>query len=148
MLNFQEAMEKDWHFSSRETHCEHCLRIEKQNREGNAAKRWIDRHKERYGPLKIAILGDDLYACHSICASVAEAGMHFVLTCKDESHPWIAEQVRHAEPETYERREWNHRNHLVYRYKWAKGIENRAEGEKLPVNYLYKYSKHRQRYTF
>jgi hypothetical protein len=25
----------------------------------------------------------------------------------------------------------------VYRHKWVKGIENRAEGEKLPVNYLY-----------
>jgi hypothetical protein len=63
--------------------------------------------------------------------------MHFLLTCKNESHPWIAEQVRYAEPETYERREWNHRNHLVYRYRWVRGIENRAEGEKLPVNYLY-----------
>jgi hypothetical protein len=67
---------------------------------------------------------------------VAEAGMHFLLNCKDESHPWIVEQVRYAEPETYERREWNHRNHLVYRYRWVKGIENRAEGKKLLVNYL------------
>jgi hypothetical protein len=50
---------------------------EKQDCERNAAKRWINRHKE-----------------------------------KDESHPWIAEQVRYAEPERYERREWNHRNHL------------------------------------
>jgi hypothetical protein len=63
--------------------------------------------------------------------------MKFLLTCKDESHPWIAEQVRYAEPGRYERREWNHRNHLVYRYKRANGIENRAEGEKLLVNYLY-----------
>ncbi|MDR2095563.1 MAG: hypothetical protein LBP76_08595, partial [Treponema sp.] len=90
---------------------------EKRDCERNAAKRWIDRHKERYGPLKVTILGDDLYACHSTCVLVAEAGMHFLLNCTDESHPWIAEQVRYAEPETYERREWNHRNHLVYRYR-------------------------------
>jgi hypothetical protein len=25
----------------------------------------------------------------------------------------------------------------VYRYRWVTGIKNRAEGEKLPVNYLY-----------
>jgi hypothetical protein len=110
---------------------------EKQDCERNAAKQWINRHKERYGPLNITILGNDLYACHAICASLVEAGMQFLLNCKDESHPWIAEQVRYAEPETYERREWNHRNHLVYRYRWVKGIENRTEGEKLLVNYLY-----------
>jgi hypothetical protein len=71
----------------------------KQDCERNAAERRINRHKERYGPLKIAILGDDLYACHSICASVAEAGMNFLPACKDGSRLRIAGQVRYAEPE-------------------------------------------------
>ena len=31
---------------------------------------------------------------------------------------------------------WNGRNHLEYRYRWINGLENRAEGDKLPVNYL------------
>ncbi|MDR2094557.1 MAG: hypothetical protein LBP76_03455 [Treponema sp.] len=35
---------------------------EKQDCERNVAKRWINRHTGRYGPLNITILGDDLYA--------------------------------------------------------------------------------------
>jgi hypothetical protein len=109
---------------------------EKQDCERNAAKRWLTTHKERYSSLKLTLLGDDLYACHPICAAVLDAGMHFLFTCKDESHPWIAEQVRYAEVEQREERTWNGRSHLVYRYKWVNGLENRAEGEKLPVSYL------------
>jgi hypothetical protein len=63
--------------------------------------------------------------------------MSFIFTCKDESHPWIAEQVKYAQKEQHTRREWNGRNHLEYRYSWVNGIENRAEGERLSVNYLY-----------
>ncbi|MDR3355842.1 MAG: hypothetical protein LBO04_01490 [Spirochaetaceae bacterium] len=50
-------------------------------------------------------MGDDLYACHPVCASLAEAGMSFLPACKDESRPWIAGRVRYAGPERYERRE-------------------------------------------
>jgi hypothetical protein len=62
--------------------------------------------------------------------------MSFLLTCREESHLWIAEQVRYGEGETREVREWNRRTHLRRRYSRVNGIENRAEGEKLPVNYL------------
>jgi hypothetical protein len=169
------------YFSSERIHCEHCLRTEKRNRDGektvtyyhtvlaacivkpgghvvlpvipefirnddgqekqdcerNAAKRWITAHKERYAPLKVTLLGDDLYACHSICSSVVESGMDFLFTCKDDSHPWIAEQYAYGEPQTLTRREWNGREHFEYRYRWMNGLENRAEGERLSVNYLY-----------
>jgi hypothetical protein len=62
--------------------------------------------------------------------------MSFLLTCKEESHPWIAEQVRYGEGETREVREWNGWVHLRHRYSWVNGIENWAEEEKLLVNYL------------
>jgi hypothetical protein len=175
------ALDGTWYFASEEIHCEHCLTMEKKDREGethtlyyhdmvaaavvkpgkpvvvlplipefirngdgrekqdcerNAAKRWIKTHKERYAALKLTILGDDLYCCHSICAELLEAGMSFLLTCKDESHPWIAEQARYGALETREVREWNGRAHVRHRYSWVNGIENRAEGEKLLVNYL------------
>jgi hypothetical protein len=64
---------------------------EKQDGERNAAKRWIKRHRERYSALKLTILGDNLYCCHPICMELLEAGMSFLLTYKEESHPWIAE---------------------------------------------------------
>jgi hypothetical protein len=62
--------------------------------------------------------------------------MHFLFTCKAESHLWITEQVKQSEMNTHEKRVWNGRHHLVHRYRWINGIENRAEGEKLRVNYL------------
>jgi hypothetical protein len=77
------------------------------------------------------LLGDDLYANHNTCKAVVEWGLSFLFTCKDESHPWIAEQVRWGEAETLVITEWNGRNHLEYRYRWINGIENRAEGGKL-----------------
>jgi hypothetical protein len=109
---------------------------EKQDCERNAAKRYLERKGERLRELKPTFLGDDLYACHSICAKILDMGMSFLFTCKDESHPWIAEQVKYSQMEKHARREWNGRNHLEYRYEWVNGIENRAEGEKLSVNYL------------
>jgi len=62
--------------------------------------------------------------------------MDFLLTCKPASHPWIAEQVEYGEPETLEERKWNGRRHIVHKYEWVNGIENRADGEKLLANYL------------
>lgn len=124
--------------------------VEKQDCERNAAKRWIKTHKHRYYPLKVTILGDDLYCCHSICSTVKDAQMDFLFTCKEESHQWIYEQVKYGELETLEKREWNGRNHLVYRYQWINGIENRAEGETLMVNYLYfeLYDEKKRKVTF
>jgi hypothetical protein len=110
---------------------------EKQDCERNAAKRWLQTHTERYSGLKVTILGDDLYCCHTVCKEIREAGMNFLLTCKDESHPWIAEQVKYSFSETHEKREWNGRSHVVYRYKWVNGIENRTDEETVRVNYLY-----------
>jgi hypothetical protein len=110
---------------------------EKQDCERNAAKRWFDRQSVKYAGLTATILGDDLYACHSLCKKIRQAGMHFLFTCKDESHPWIAEQVANTLMSRHTRREWNGRNHLEYRYAWVNRIENRVDGEVLLVNYLY-----------
>jgi hypothetical protein len=44
--------------------------------------------------------------------------------------------VKYAEEKRHEKRTWNGHNHLIYRYRWVNALENRAEGEKLLVNYL------------
>jgi hypothetical protein len=90
---------------------------EKQDGERNAAKRWIRKNQGKYGPLQVTLLGDDLYACHPICAAIPEGGMCFLVTCRPESHPWIMEQVKYSEACTHEKRTWNGRNHLIYRYR-------------------------------
>jgi hypothetical protein len=43
---------------------------EKVDGERNAAKRWIRKNQGKYGPLQVTLLGDDLYACHPICAAM------------------------------------------------------------------------------
>jgi hypothetical protein len=110
---------------------------QKQDCERAGAKRLLEKHGEYYKELKATLLGDDLYANHNTCKDILDRGLSFIFTCKDESHPWIAEQYKYGEPETLTMREWNGRNHLEYRYKWINGVENRADGEKLLVNYLY-----------
>jgi hypothetical protein len=67
---------------------------EKQDCERNAVKRWLKGSGSGLQWLKPTLLGDDLYACHSVCAEVLRRGYRFIFTCKEESHPWIGEQVR------------------------------------------------------
>ncbi|GHU81712.1 hypothetical protein FACS189468_4830 [Spirochaetia bacterium] len=63
--------------------------------------------------------------------------MSFIFTCKPASHPWLTETVENSFLNEQENREWNGRNHLVYRYKWQNGVEIRDDKETLLVNYLY-----------
>jgi hypothetical protein len=109
---------------------------DKQDCGRNAAKRYIKGREAQLKALNPVFLGDDLYACHSICKEILSRGMSFIFTCKNESHPWIAEQADDAPFEENGCAEWNGRNHLVHRYKWLNGVENRADGENLMVNYL------------
>jgi hypothetical protein len=109
----------------------------KQDCERNAMKRYIARRSERLRELKPLFLGDDLYSCHSIESDLDGRGFSFIFTCKEESHPWIAEQTSEGAPfEEYTRTEWNGRNHLEHRYHWLNGVENRADPDFMRVNYL------------
>jgi hypothetical protein len=110
---------------------------QKQDCERKAAQRLLEKHGDYYKSLKATLLGDDLYANHQTCKAIVDHGLSFLFTCKDESHPWIAEQVRWSELETLTVTDWNGKVHLEHRYRWVNGLENRAEGEKLLVNYLY-----------
>jgi hypothetical protein len=109
---------------------------EKQDCERNAMKRWLTGREEELKRLNPIFLGDDLYACHSICEEIVSRRMHFIFTCKDESHPWIAGEVKDAPFERTEWTEWNGRNHLVHTVSWLNGLDNRADGQTLRVNYL------------
>ena len=52
---------------------------EKQDCERNAAKRYLEGKAGRLAGLKPTFLGDDLYACHSICTQILGMGMSFIL---------------------------------------------------------------------
>jgi hypothetical protein len=110
---------------------------QKQDCERTATKRLLEKHGDYYKELNAMLLGDDLYANYNTCKDILNRGLSFLFTCKDESHPWIAEQFKYSEPKTLKITEWNGRNHIEYRYKWVNGLENRADGDVLLVNYIY-----------
>ena len=109
---------------------------EKQDCERNAAKRWLKKHADEYTWLSPTLLGDDLFSNYPFCKEVVEHGYSFIFTCKEDSHPWIAETVKNSFLEETSRREWNGRHHLRYTYQWLNGLEIRDNKETLLVNYL------------
>jgi hypothetical protein len=56
--------------------------------------------------LKATLPGDDLYASRNTCKAVLDSGLSFLFTCGDESHPWIAEQLKRDCAEELNAREW------------------------------------------
>jgi hypothetical protein len=110
---------------------------EKQDCERNAAKRLLDARGEALLWLKPTFLGDDIYCCHEICKKVLGIGANFIFTCKPGTHKWVEEQVKYWDCKTATETEWTGKYHIIRRYSWANGIENRCDGERLTVNYLY-----------
>ena len=108
----------------------------KQDCERNAAKRWLIKHTEEYKWLSPTLLGDDLYSNYPFCKEVLEYGYSFIFTCKDDSHPWLAETVENSYLQETSKREWNGRHHIVYTYRWLNGVEIRDNKETLMVNYF------------
>jgi hypothetical protein len=123
---------------------------QKQDCGRKAAARLLEKHGKYYKTLRATVPGDDLYANHAACKAVPGQGLSFIFTCKDESHPRITGQAGRGIMETLETAFRTGRNHLEHRYKRANGLENRADGEKLPVNYLYSgiYNREKDKITY
>ncbi|MDR0998919.1 MAG: ISNCY family transposase, partial [Treponema sp.] len=109
---------------------------EKQDCERNAAKRWLESNGESYRWLNPVFLGDDLYADYPTCEAIVEKGMHFLFTCKPDSHRWLYDSMDEGCLEQKRVKTWTGRQHLEYRYRWYNGVELRAEQPTLKVNYL------------
>ena len=61
----------------------------KQDCETAAAKRWLEKNAARYAPLKVTLLGDDLYAHQPFCRRTLLHDFHFIFVCKPDSHPTL-----------------------------------------------------------
>jgi hypothetical protein len=66
---------------------------EKQDCEREAAKRWLSDKAEGYRWLGPVYLGDDLYSNYPACAAIVEKEMHFIFTCKPDSHRWLYDSI-------------------------------------------------------
>jgi hypothetical protein len=112
---------------------------EKQDRELNAAQRWLAGCGDDYGPLNVTLLGDDLYGREPCCRAVLDRGMGFILVCKPASHPladeWLAFLERGGAVRTVVRRRRTGQRRETDTYRHAHAIPLRDGDGALPVNW-------------
>lgn len=114
---------------------------EKQDCEQQAIKRWVKRNARRFEPWSVTVLTDDLHSHQPLCEMLVENKMHFIMTCKPESHPTLYQEVESLTDvpgahETHVVRRW-HRNHYEqWRYHWVTHVPLRTGDDTLYVNWL------------
>jgi hypothetical protein len=108
----------------------------KQDCELTAAKRWLAKRAEDLKGLKATILGDDLYSHYPFCKQILENGLSFLLTCKQNTHPWLAETVENSFLTEQTAKIHKGRKHFRHTYRYLNGVPIRDDKETLLVNYL------------
>jgi hypothetical protein len=113
---------------------------EKQDCERNAAKRWLTRHRDRFGNHAVTYLGDDLYSNQPFCEQVCAAKQqHFIFTCKPDSHTTLYEEVallnRLGAVSQVSDRHWTGRTHERWTYRYVNAVPLRAGADALLVNW-------------
>jgi len=113
---------------------------DKQDCEQQAIKRWLDRNGERFEPWSVTILADDLHCHHPLCQLLQEHKLHFILTCKPESHQGLYEELALLEKledavSSKTVRRWNGRYYERLVYRWAEKLPLRKTADTLWVNW-------------
>jgi hypothetical protein len=113
---------------------------EKQDCEQQATKRWVKRNAERFEPWSVTILTDDLHCHQPLCELLLKHKLHFILTCKPESHEALYEELGLLEQvdgaiSTKVVRKWNGRYHERWVYRWAEHLPLRGNLKTLMVNW-------------
>jgi len=113
---------------------------EKQDCEQQAIKRWVERNAERFEPWSVTILTDDLHCHQPLCALLLEHKMHFILTCKPDSHQSLYEELALLEQvdgavSTKAKRHWNGREYERWVYRWADQLPLRGDEKTLYVSW-------------
>lgn len=113
---------------------------EKQDCEQQAIKRWVKRNARRFSPWRVTVLADDLHSHQPVCELLLAHKMHFILTCKVESHLTLYEELELLERvegaiSTQRVRQWNGRFHEWWIYRWAEHLPLRGDAKVLYVNW-------------
>jgi hypothetical protein len=112
---------------------------DKQDCETAAGKRWLEQYGARYSPLGVTILGDDLYCHQPMCERILEAGCHFLLTCKPESHRTLYEWLEGLEGcggiGTRTVKRWTGKEYQLDTYRYAEQVPLRDGADGLLVNW-------------
>jgi hypothetical protein len=113
---------------------------EKQDCEQQASKRWVERNAERLEPWGVTILTDDLHCHQPFCELLLKHKLHFILTCKPDSHEALYEELALLERvdgaiSTKVVRKWNGRYHERWVYRWAEQLPLRGDLKALLVSW-------------
>jgi len=112
----------------------------KQDCEQQAVKRWVERNAERFEPWHVTILTDDLHCHQPFCERLRKHKMHFILTCKPDSHEALYEELALLERvegaiSTKVVRKWNGRYYERRVYRWAEHLPLRGDAKTLLVSW-------------
>lgn len=113
---------------------------EKQDCETAAGKRWMDQNCARYAPLKVTLLGDDLYAHQPTCRRALLNSFHFIFVCKPQSHTALYRWVDLLQPgvglQVLKQRVKNPKGHWeTHTYRFANGVPLVEGDDALKVNW-------------
>jgi hypothetical protein len=112
---------------------------QKQDCENAAVKRWLDKnHQKKYG-YPVTLLGDDLYSRQPICELALKQGYNFIFVCLETSHKtlyeWLEFLEKSGEVKTVEKKQWDGRKNLIYRYRYVSRVPLREVESSLEVNW-------------
>lgn len=113
---------------------------DKQDCEQQAIKRWVKRNAPRFAPWSVTIMTDDLHSHQPLCQLLLEHELHFIMTCREESHQALYQEVElltrlEEGIEEMTVRHWNGRYHELRTYRWVEQVPLRAGAEALGVNW-------------
>jgi hypothetical protein len=108
---------------------------DKQDCENAAAKRWLLQHGQKYSPLKVTILGDDLYCHQPLCKLLLEQQFNFILTCLPTSHQTLYEHLEGLSLPTVIRTRWTGKIEEIYTYRYLNQVPLKDGDDALLVNW-------------
>jgi hypothetical protein len=108
---------------------------DKQDCENTAAKRWLLEHGNKYGSLKVTVLGDDLYCRQPLCQMLLEQRFNFILVCRPESHITMYEHLEGIALPTVVVNKWTGKFQETYTYRYLNGLPIKDGEDALRVNW-------------
>jgi hypothetical protein len=113
---------------------------DKQDCEQQAIKRWVRRNAERFDPWRVTALTDDLHSHQPLCELLTANKMHFILTCKEDSHQTLYQEVKllsriEGAVQTMTTTRWTGRYREEWTYRWVEQVPLKTGSQALPVNW-------------
>jgi hypothetical protein len=113
---------------------------DKQDCEQQAIKRWVTRNARRFEDWSVTVLTDDLHSHQPLCELLLEHKLHFILTCKPESHLTLYQEIEllanvQDAHQTHTIRRWIGHHYEQWHYHWVTDVPLRTGKDVLRVNW-------------